>query len=201
MNSKGNIDRKVCAILQRLDAHILSPEISIRDLKNIKGMVPMLISGFDLRSVTPPCIVPKRTATTNGKSLSLQALANLNKDNYDIVLNCIDRTLMARKDPDRHSKLEKCDCKNLGRDRLKLLRYMLEHPTVPICEETMSYVYGDTASMSANALAHSILAVRGCLWQAPYIITVNDWGESVSRTGSAYVLNEKYQYLVIRWQI
>jgi len=161
----------------------------------------MLISDFDLHSVTPPCIVPKRTAIANGKSLSLQALANLNKDNYDVVLDCIDRTLMARKDPDKSTQLEKCQCKDIGRDRLKLLRYMLEHPTVPICEETMPYVYGDIASMSPNALAHSILAVRKCLWQAPYIVTDADWGESVSRTGSVYVLSDKYKYLVIRWQI
>ena len=201
MNSKGKFDRQVCTILQRLDARILSHETSIRDLENIKGMVPMLISDFDLHSVTPPGIMPKRTAIANGKSLSLQALADLNKDNYDVVLDCIDRTLMARKDPESRSKLEPCNCQDIGKDRLKLLRYMFEHPKVPICEETTKYVYGDVASISANALSKTFGALRICLWTGPYIITESDWGESISRTGSVYMLNEEYEYLVIRYQI
>lgn len=201
MNIKGKSIRQVCAILRRLDARILSHETSIRDLENIKEMIPILISDFDLHSVTPPGIVPKRTAISNGKLLSLQTLTDLNKDNYDVVLDCIDRTLLARKDPDKSTKLEKCQCKNIGPDRLKLLRYIMEHPNVPICVETIPFVYGDIASISSNALAKAIGHLRKCLWYAPYIITEPDWGESISRTGSVYLLNEKYKYLVIRYQI
>jgi hypothetical protein len=65
----------------------------------------------------------------------------------------------------------------------------------------MSYVYGDIASLSANALAKAIGNLRKCLWDGPYIRTEKIWGESISRTGFVYLLNEKYKYLVIRYHI
>jgi len=201
MNVKGNFDQKVCQILKRIDERILSHEIAVRELEHLKTMIPTLTSDFDISTSIQIGITPKKTAIANGKSLSPQAFADLNYDNYDVVFDCIERTLMARKDPEQHTELKPCCCTNIGKDRLKLLRYLMEHPKVFICEETLPYVYGDIASMSPNALAHAIRALRECLWNAPYIITINDWGESISHTGSVYLLNGEFKYLVIRWQI
>jgi hypothetical protein len=201
MNNRPNQRQLPNEIQRMLTEQELRLQVCTRENQNIQRKLAVIKTGVDPDDIPFEHIALKQIAIANGRLLSPEKMQNVNKNDYDVVLNCASHTLLARKDPDKHTKLEECYCKNIGRDRLKLLRYMLEHPTVPICEETMPYVYGDIASMSPNALAHSILAVRKCLWQAPYIVTDTDWGESVSRTGSVYVLNDKYKYLVIRWQI
>ena len=54
-------------------------------------------------SVDPPL---KKIAIAKGKLLSPQQFQNLRNENYDVVLNYIDRTLLARKNPGKQSKLE-----------------------------------------------------------------------------------------------
>ncbi|MCX5638836.1 MAG: hypothetical protein NTX52_14255 [Planctomycetota bacterium] len=201
MSNKQDFERQICEIQQSLAEQDMCLQTCMNENENIRRRVASLISRPVPEDVTVTSITLKQIAIANGRLLSPEKMLNINEDDYDVILDCVNRTLLARKDPDKSTKLEKCQCKDIGRDRLKLLRYMLEHPTVPICEETMPYVYGDIASMSPNALAHSILAVRKCLWQAPYIVTDTDWGESVSQTGSVYLLNLKYKYLVIRYKI
>ncbi|MFC1604962.1 hypothetical protein ACFL5F_08045 [Planctomycetota bacterium] len=200
-NSQIYFDKQIRKIHSSLDKQNLRLQSCMRENENIRRELPAITGDIDLNNIVVNLIPLRQTVMANGNVLPEEQIKELNIDNYDVVLDCIDRTLMARKDPDKSTKLEKCDCKNIGKDRLKLLRYMLEHPRVPICEETIPYVYGDVAGISANALAKTIGHLRKCLWQVPYIITEPDWGESISRTGSVYLLNEKYKYLVIRYQI
>jgi hypothetical protein len=201
MNNNKKPEQNIRQIQYSLDGQNLRLQTCIKENEHIQRMVLTVASNVVLYDIVPPSLNPKRIVIANGKPLTQHNMLSLNEDNYDVILNCIERKLFARKDPSNHTKLKKSDCKNIGRDRLKLLRYMLENPKVPICEETIPYVYGDLANMSPNALAHSIRALRKCLRQAPYIITEPDWGESISRTGSVYLLNDKYKYLVIKYQI
>jgi len=201
MSSNKKFDRNICEIIRRLDARKLSHERAVRELESLQRMLAAMRYDIDLQDSIPQALALNQIAIVNGKILSPEETLNLNEDDYDVILNCVDRKLLARKDPDKRSKLEECSCENIGRDRLKLLRYMLEHPKIPICLESMDRVYGNVASFSANALAHSIAAFRKCLWEGPYIITETIWGESLSHTGSVYLLNDKYNYLVIRYKI
>jgi len=78
---------------------------------------------------------------------------------------------------------------------------MIEHPTMPICEETIDRVYQSQASMTTGTLTKAIFEIRKALWDAPYILTEPDWGEYISHTGSIYLLNTNYNYLVVRYEI
>ncbi|MFC1635726.1 hypothetical protein ACFL5Z_12875 [Planctomycetota bacterium] len=161
----------------------------------------MITGSTDPTNITPQSITPRKIAIANGERVPPEKMCHLNAHDYDLVLDYIARKLLARKDPDNHTKLEQCDCRNIGKDRLRLLRYMLENLKAPICEETIPYIYGDVASMTPNALAKAVGDLRTALWDGPYIRTEKVWGESVSRTGSVYLLRDKYQYLVIRYEL
>ena len=195
-----NFEKQIHSIIQRMDKQNLSLQSYMSENENIKRKLSATVSAADSQYILlmePPL---KKIAIANGKLLSLQQFQNLKNDNYDVILDYIDRTLFARKKPDRPSKLEKCNCKGIGPHKLKLLRFMFEYPKVPICEETIDRVYGNKACMSPGALTKAIGEVRKALWQAPYIITESDWGESVSHTGSVYLLNDKFKYLVVRYK-
>jgi len=200
-NAQNHFEQRIRAIQHSLDEQELRLQFCVRQNEIVRQKLFAIAGDARLKNVVISPIALEQIAIANGEVFSAEQTKKLKTDDYDVVLNCIERKLLSRKDPDKHTKLEKCDCKNIGKDRLKLLRYMLEHPRVPICEETIPYVYGDIASMSANALAKAIGHLRKCLWQAPYIITEPDWGESISQTGSMYLLNEKYRHLVIKYQI
>jgi len=199
--AQEQFDQQIRQIQHSLDEQDLRLQFCTRQNEIIRQKLFAIAGDADLKNVVISPVALRQIAVANGKVFSPEQMKKMRTDDYDVVLNYIERKLFARKDPDKHTKLEKCVCKNIGKDRLKLFRFMLEHPRVPICEETIPYVYGDIASMSAHALAKSIGELRKCLWQAPYIITEPDWGESISQTGSMYLLNEKYKYLVIKYQI
>jgi hypothetical protein len=188
-------------IQQLLAEQELRLQTCVRQHQNIRLGVSSLVGSPISEDVILEPITLRQIAIANGRLLSPEKMRNINKDDYDVILDCVNRTLLARKDPDRRSKLEKCDCTGIGRDRLKLLRSWLENPHLLICEETIPQIFGDIASMTPNALARAILDLRGCLWNGPYILTESVWGESISRTGSVYILSQKYKYLVIRYKI
>ncbi len=201
MNKHRNIKQQIRELQQIPDEQNLRLQICIRENEKIKQKASLLTGSPVSEDVTLDFINLKKIAIANSRLLSPQEMQNINEDHYDVILNCVDRKLLARKDPDRHSKLEKCNCSNIGPHRLKLLRFMLEHPNHPICVETIEGVYGNIASMTSSALAKAILDIRRCLWDGPYILTELTWGESVSYTGSVYMLDHKYKYLVIRYKI
>ena len=196
-----NFEKQIRKIIQQLDKQNLSHQSHIRENDGMQEKLSATISAADFQhipSVDPPL---KKIAIAKGKLLSPQQFQNLRNENYDVILNYIDRTLLARKNPGKRSKLEKCNCKNIGSNKLKLLRFMFENPKAPICEETMDRVYGNVTSMSPGTLAKAFGEIRKALWQAPYILTESDWGEYVSHTGSVYLLNPDYKYLVIKYEI
>ena len=196
-----NFEKQVQDVVQQLDKQNLSIQTHIRENKRMQQKLLMATSAAEFQLL--PSIDPSlnKIVIANGKLLSQKQLQNLKSNNYDVILNYTDRTLFARKNPGKKNKLEKCNCKNIGPHKLKLLRFMFEHPRVPICEETIDRVYGNTASMSPGTLAKAIGELRKAFWQAPYILTESDWGEYVSHTGSVYLLNSNYKSLVIRYQL
>ena len=201
MNNRGNFENFIREIQQLLAEQELRLQTCVRENQNISRRVAATSGSSVREDITLEPTRLKKIAIVKGKLLSPKEMQNINKDRYDIILNCVDRELLARKDPDRQSKLEKCNCSNIGPHRLKLLRFMLEHPGYPICEETIEDVYGNVASMTSSALAKAVLDIRWCLWDGPYILTERTWGESVNYTGSGYIADPKYEYLVIRYKI
>jgi len=199
--SQEQFDKQIRQIQRSLDEQILRLEICKKENESIRIKLSTISSDIDLNDIYIEPIPFKTIAIANGKTLSKDKIEDLKIENYDIVLDYIRRILLARREPDEHTKLEKCQCINVGRDRLRLLRYMLEHPNIFICEETIPRIFNNVASMTRSTLAKTILTLRQCLWNAPYILTESFWGESISRTGSVYVLNEKYNYLVIRYKL
>lgn len=173
----------------------------VRQNQDMRHRVASFKGGAFPEDIAFEFISLKQIAIANGRLLLPEKMLNINEDDYDVILDCVNRTLLARKDPDRQSKLEKCDCTGIGRDRLKLLRCWLENPRLLICEETIPQIFGAVGSMTPNALARAIGDLRRCLWDGPYIQTEQTWGESISRTGSVYVFSQKYKYLVIKHKI
>ena len=198
--NKQNFKKQIHSIIQHLDKQNLSLKMYMSENKNMQRELFATVSVADFQYI--PLLEPplKKIAIENGKLLSPQQIQKFNKEDYDVILNYFDRTIFARKNPDKHTRLEKCSCKNIGRHKLKLLRFMFEHPNVPICEETIDLVYGNVTGMSPGTLAKAIGELRKAIWKAPYIMTESDWGEYVSRTGSVYLLNPRYKYLIIRYE-
>ena len=110
--------------------------------------------------------------------------------------------MFIRKNPIKHTRLIPCSIENIGATRMKLLRFMLEHPGFPICIETLDRVYDNSFFMERNSLAASIRCLRNRIQEGdrkgPYIITDRTYGESVSATGSVYIANPQWKYLVVR---
>lgn len=200
---KDNLRYKygIRTIQQRLEKQNLSLQAYIRENQNIMRQLKASNFGIDYDYITPATIKLKIASIADGKKLSSDKTKHLKEHDYDVILNCVKQILLVRKDPDRHTKLSKCHCRNIGRDRLKLLRLWLENPHLPICEETIPLIIANVGSMTPNALARAIVDLRQLLLRGPYIRTETVWGESISRTGSVYMLDPKYRYLVIKYQI
>lgn len=141
------------------------------------------------------------TAFDNGRKIHTDSSA-LDRDKYDVILDLPQQALFARQNSDKHSKLERCSTDNIGATRMKLLRYMLEHPGSAIYPEMMARIGKDYDLITHNTLAASIRCLRKAIQngnrKGPYIVTERTFGESVTYTGSVYRLNPKYHYLVIR---
>jgi len=200
-SSQQQIEKQIRQLQKSLDEQDVRFDICKKENDSIRRKLSSIGSDIDLNDIYIEPIPFKTTAIANGKVLSKEKIEDLRIDDYDVILDYTKRILKARVNPDEHTKLEKCQCINFSRERMKLLRYMLEHPNMPICEETISHVFDNLASITSNALAKTIVTLRRCLWGASYILTESFWGESISRTGSVYVLNEKYNYLVIRYKL
>jgi hypothetical protein len=196
-----HIEIQIRQLQKSLDEQILRLEICRKETESLKKKIATIGSDINLNNIYIEPIPFKTIAIANGKTLLNNNIKELKEEDYDIVLDYTKRILKARKCPEKSSKLEECYPTNFSRERMRLLRYMLEHPNMPICKETITQIYDNLASMTSNTLAKTIVTLRRCLWNAPYILTEKFWGETMSKTGSVYVLNEKYNYLVIRYKI
>ena len=146
--------------------------------------------------------------TTNGVAISdgnplsddqLLIIQQHKFDGYDIVLNISTRELFARIDPTVHSSLVKCSLKNIGNYRIRLLKYMLEHPFARICSDNVHKVninITDDAFKKAISIFRKVLQPNSEL--NSYIQTQPAWGESNSKKGCVYTMNQDWHYLVIR---
>lgn len=192
-------------IQQLLDEEKLSRQTSEKRFKTIEQKFSMLKIGGGLNSSdTTKVSEPKIVAIAQGHKLFDEEFANIKESDFDVILNVPMRTLKARKDPVKRSKLEVCSRKNIGHFRLKLLVYLLEHSGVQICAENIPKVYGLSTKMSPSTLASAIKVFRRALKQAsihgPYILTEFVWGPSASHSGYFYKANHSWRYLVIPYE-
>ena len=153
----------------------------------------------------PSSNLTKGIAVSNGRPIKADQLYETRRnvfENFDVVLKIPERELWARENPTDHTLLKKCSCEGLGPKRMKILQFMLEHPKRALGIGNIREIDADFQDMKHDALAHTIRVLRKELQQArtdgPYILTEENWDSSVSLTGKAYRLNQKWKYLVIR---
>jgi hypothetical protein len=140
-------------------------------------------------------------ATANGCKLSKEGLSNINKDDFDIILDMTTNSLRCRKDPVKRTELKESQLENIGSRRIEILSYLLEHPKRNISVENVSLLSNQMDFVSPNTLAKTISLLRKALGQkgakGPYIITE----PSLGSVQHIYKLNPKMKYLVIRGKI
>jgi len=150
-----------------------------------------------------PCL--ETLATVNGRRFSDQEFHDFNEDDFDVILDLTDHSLRYRPNPSQHGSLSLSPLKDLGPERMRVLTFMVAHPTRRICSETMPALAGEPDyEMEPGALAQTIRLLRRALGtsgkQNPYILTEPAWGESRRRGASVYLLNPEWQYLLIDWK-
>ncbi len=179
-----------------LDRRLQKVQNEVADARKVLALVA---HSETAAAVPPPDLAP--AAFVNGRRLTDAEFTNLHGEDYDVVLNCVDRILLSKDRPGTRSKLTRRDCMGLGPHQMTLLRYMLEHPDQPICMETIHMAYGDDPNVTNAALVKAISRFRGRLGKREYIMTDHDYGMSLSGTGHVYLMNPAYRYLVIRYAI
>jgi len=68
---------------------------------------------------------------TNNRKFPIQQLSDIDEGEFDVILDTTTNSLRFRKDPARHSKLQKSKLEKVGSFRMQILAYMLEHPDKP----------------------------------------------------------------------
>jgi hypothetical protein len=160
---------------------------------------------FPLRDGSPgphgtPDSCPGKIAFANGRRLSDNAFQNLTEDDFDLILDMTTHTVEYRKDPAKPTPLLSSPVKGIGYERLRVLAFMIEHPTRRLCSDTVpSLVAEPDYVMERGALAQTVRLLRRSLGapgrQNPYILTEPAWGESRRRGACVYVLNPRWRYI------
>jgi len=143
-----------------------------------------------------------KIAIANGRRLLLEEFTKLNEDECDVILDMTAYTLRFRVDPEDHTQLIERDLgklENVGPLRIKLLKYMLEHPGRYISVENAAICHGNPDEKRVPAtLRKTISLLRQSLGTPgpdnPYIRTKRSVSPCV------YVLNPEWRYLLIKWE-
>jgi len=148
--------------------------------------------------------IARVVAVANGHPVYTDAAKNLNKEDFDIILDIPQHRLRARNNPETKSELYECNIKGMRARRRRLLVYMLKHPAVKVGCHNIYKIYKDDKYVSPNTLSQTMYNLRRLLGQnnaeGPYILTKNVWVSHRGREemdGAGYVLNDRYRYLVI----
>ncbi|MFC1636713.1 hypothetical protein ACFL5Z_17940 [Planctomycetota bacterium] len=147
---------------------------------------------------------PKKIMIANGRRLTQEAMISLNKDDFDVILDMTTHLLRYRQYPEKHTKLMESNLRHVGPHRIKILEYMLEHPSKPICWENAPMALGNPDEIrAANTITQTICLLRKALGTPgrdnPYISGEPAWELSSQSKALAYRLNPKWQYLLIKW--
>jgi hypothetical protein len=157
---------------------------------------------------TGPCESPDsrhgKISLANSRRLSDDEFQNLSEDDFDLILDMTTHTVRYRRDPAKHTPLLSSPLKAIGSERLRVLTFMVTHPTRRVCSDTVPSLMGEPDYvMEAGALAQTIRLLRRSLGmpgrQNPYILTEPAWGESRRRGACVYALNPRWKYLMIQW--
>lgn len=144
------------------------------------------------------------TFIANGRRLAVQQLSEINKNDFDVILDTTTNSLRFRKDPVRHSKLEQSGLKKVGSHRMQILAHMLEHPGKPFHAGNIgSDLVAGSGERARNTFTKSIAVIRKALDQGnmsePYLVKRFDWdGITGLKQGCVYKINSERKYLVIR---
>ena len=140
----------------------------------------------------------------DGKPLSANRIPYLLPKRFDVILDLVLQSMWARVDPDAKSMLVKCNIAGWRIRKLRLLAYMLEHPTIPVGLHNIHTIYRDGKEVERNTFAQTIRSLRMALHQTspqgPYIINTTVWDRAATIEefiGNGYVMNDRYHYLVI----
>jgi hypothetical protein len=186
---------------QSLQRATESIQVAQTEIANARKALAALAGHSEPTTAAPLPAQLVRVAVANGRTLPLDQLRAKDISRYDVVLNCVDRVLLSKDRPGTRCSLEPRSCEGLGPHRMKLLRYMLEHPDRPVCMHDLNLVYGEVPVVTDAALVKTMSFFRSCLGEPAYILTVHDYGGSNDGTGYVYTMNQAYRYLVIRYRI
>jgi len=194
-----NVERLFASMKQSLQNHLFENLDAFK-----QDVLAMVVS----KPLTPPVSDKNRIghpiAVANGKTIrSMEEIQSLDYNTFDVVLNTIEGKLMARGNPATVLPPKECPLIHIGATRLTLLRFMLEHPHFPVCEETWDRIFEDSTGITRNTLASYIRCIRKILQggnaKGPYLLTDRITGGEISATNSVYKMNAHHKYLVIRY--
>jgi len=145
-------------------------------------------------------------AIANGRKFPMLKPSDINEEDFDVILDTTTNSLRFRKDPARHSKLQKSKLEKVGSFRMQILAYMLEHPDKPFHHKNIYKAYRLTEeTQEPNTFTRSIREIRIALGQkdtlGPYIEKQPDNGGITGfKRGCIYKINPKWRYLIIRYK-
>ena len=144
-----------------------------------------------------------RIAITNGHRLTGDEAQAVDEDNYDVVLDMTALTLRRRDDPKAHNQLKLANLQGIGPYRIRILAFMMEHPGIPLCADSVDQFLGDPLrSATPQAFTKNISILRQALGGGgnhnPYICSVPAWESSRRNNARAYRLSPEWKYLLIR---
>jgi hypothetical protein len=144
-----------------------------------------------------------RIAVVNGPHLTENKGQAVGEDAYDVVLDMTALTLRRRADPKERSPLKLANLQGIGPYRIRILAFIIEHPSTPLCADNVDQFLGDAMrSATPQAFTKNISILRHALGgggsQNAYIQSIFAWESSRSHNARAYRLNPQWKYLVIR---
>jgi hypothetical protein len=107
MKDPEQFDRQVRQIQRSLEQQKLRLQICIREVGNIQRKLIAITGCSDMQNITIEPVTLKQIAVANGRLLPPEQMNKLSTDDYDVVLDCIAQQLLARVDPDNHTKLKR----------------------------------------------------------------------------------------------
>ena len=189
---------------QRLQQILRDADALAAHLVTIQSTLPASPSSCKPTAPTAPVSYCRiRVAIANGHRLTDDEVRALDEDSYDVILDTTNSTLRYREDPETHRDLRLSDSRGIGPYRIKILAFMIERFSVPVCSDNVDHLLGETNRIATSqAFTKSISVLRQTLGGSgrhnPYIHSVAAWESSRSKNAQAYLLSSKWKYLLLR---
>jgi hypothetical protein len=203
MTMDQELEQLVAHLARSLQKARESAQASEVELANAQQALAVL-AALCLPSEPVPASAPQvRVAIANGRRLTENEAQAAGEDTYDVVLDMTASTLRYRKDPVGHSPPKLANLQGIGPYRIRILAFMIEHPSTPLCADNVDQFLGDAMrSATPQAFTKNISILRQALGgggsQNAYIQSIFAWESSRSHNARAYRLNPQWKYLVIR---